>query len=192
MPYLMSAHHLLGKLCSSFQIVCVWSTLVKALEFIRAVEFLRIHRNTDFVSFCLHLLICGIQHGSRSKVHDLTYQILIEGTDKSTNLWIYRKGVVGISQHIAIVFTRYFMIALEQRKDEDYRTLGEIFFFMSDELADITFSESLQIILETMIESLYAVFQVTGDQIQMFISLFVDCLPIFLQHVLTKTTLAIG
>lgn len=60
------------------------------------------------------------------------------------------------------------MIALEQRKDEDYRTLGEIFFFMSDELADITFSESLQIILKTMIESLYAVFQVTGDQIQMF------------------------
>ncbi len=43
-----------------------------------------------------------------------------------------------------------------------------------------------------MIESLYAVFQVTEDQIQMFISLFVDRLPIFLQHALTKPTLAIG
>ncbi len=97
-----------------------------------------------------------------------------------------------LTAHIAIVFTRYLMIALEQRKDEDYRTLGEIFFFMSDELADITFSESLQIILKTMIESLYAVFQVTADQIQMFINLFVDRLPIFLQHALTKPTLAIG
>ena len=97
-----------------------------------------------------------------------------------------------LTAHIAIVFTRYLMIALEQRKDKDYRTIGEIFFFMSDELADITFSESLQIILKTMIESLYAVFQAPEDQIQMFISLFVDCLPIFLQHALTKPTLAIG
>lgn len=32
-----------------------------------------------------------------------------------------------LTAHVAIVFVLYMMIALEQRKDEDYRTLGEIF-----------------------------------------------------------------
>ena len=48
-----------------------------------------------------------------------------------------------LTAHVAIVFARYMMLALEQRKDEDHRTLGEIFFFLTDELADITFGESL-------------------------------------------------
>jgi len=48
-----------------------------------------------------------------------------------------------LTAHIAIVFTRYLMIAMEQRRCEDDRTLGEIFFFFTDELADITFGGSL-------------------------------------------------
>ncbi len=60
-----------------------------------------------------------------------------------------------LTAHVAIVFARYMMLALEQRKDEDHRTLGEIFFFLTDELADITFGESLQIILKAMIKLLF-------------------------------------
>ena len=37
---------------------------------------------------------------------------------------------------MAIVFARYMMLALEQRKDQDHRTHGEIFFFLIDELPD--------------------------------------------------------
>jgi hypothetical protein len=47
-----------------------------------------------------------------------------------------------LTAHVAIVFARYMMLALERRKDEDERTLGELFFFFCDELSDITFSES--------------------------------------------------
>ena len=36
-----------------------------------------------------------------------------------------------LTAHVAIVFARYMMLALEQRKDEDHRTLGEIFFFLT-------------------------------------------------------------
>ncbi|MBR0410072.1 MAG: transposase [Eubacterium sp.] len=36
-----------------------------------------------------------------------------------------------LTAHVAIVFTRYLMIALEQRCNEDDRTLGEIFFFFT-------------------------------------------------------------
>lgn len=44
-----------------------------------------------------------------------------------------------LTAHVAIVFTRYMLLALEQRKDEDQRTLGELFFFLVDEITDITF-----------------------------------------------------
>ena len=89
--------------------------------------------------------------------------------------------------HVAIVFARYMMLALEQRKDQDHRTLGEIFFFLTDELADITFGESLQIILKAMFEGIYTVFQVTEAQIDAFIDIFVDRLPDFIQNSLAKS-----
>ena len=48
-----------------------------------------------------------------------------------------------LTAHVAIVFTRYLMIAMEQRRGEDDRTLGEIFYLFTDELADITFGKVL-------------------------------------------------
>ena len=92
-----------------------------------------------------------------------------------------------LTAHVAIVFARYMMLALEQRKDEDHRTLGEIFFFLTDELADITFGESLPIILKAMFEGIYTVFQVTEAQIDAFIDIFVDRLPNFIQNSLAKS-----
>ena len=92
-----------------------------------------------------------------------------------------------LTAHVAIVFARYMMLALEQRKDQDHRTLGEIFFFLTDELADITFGESLQIILKAMFEGIYTVFQVTEAQIDAFIDIFVDRLPNFIQNSLAKS-----
>ena len=64
-----------------------------------------------------------------------------------------------LTAHVAIVFTRYLMISMEQRRSKDDRTLGEIFYFFTDELADITFGESFQIIITAMIESISAIFQ---------------------------------
>ena len=90
---------------------------------------------------------------------------------------------------MAIVFARYMMIALEQRKEQDKRTLGELFFLFTDELADITFSESYQILLKAMFESIYAVFQVTEDQLNDFITLFVEKLPLYIQNALAKSVI---
>lgn len=70
-----------------------------------------------------------------------------------------------LTAHTAIVFSRYLMIAMEQRRNEDERTLGEIFFFFTDELADMTFGESFQIILNIMIDSVCAIFQPTEETI---------------------------
>lgn len=95
-----------------------------------------------------------------------------------------------LTAHVAIVFTRYLMISMEQRRSKDDRTLGEIFYFFTDELADITFGESFQIIITAMIESISAVFQPTEEQLAMFIEMFVGQLPEYIRNSLAKAGLA--
>lgn len=95
-----------------------------------------------------------------------------------------------LTAHVAIVFTKYLMIAMEQRRKEDNRTLGEIFYFFTDELADITFGESFRIIMTAMIDSVCAIFQPTEDQFQMFMELFVGHLPKYIRNSLAKAELA--
>ena len=95
-----------------------------------------------------------------------------------------------LTAHVAIVFVRYMMIALEQRKDEDFRSLGEIFFYFTDELADITFAESLQLLLKAMFECIYAIFQVTKEQMDTFIEMFIKRLPEYMQRALTRVPMA--
>ncbi|WP_242864752.1 transposase, partial [Youngiibacter fragilis] len=41
--------------------------------------------------------------------------------------------------HVAIVFTRYTLLAIEQRFNNDDRSLGELFYLVCDELSDISF-----------------------------------------------------
>ena len=95
-----------------------------------------------------------------------------------------------LTAHVAIVFTRYLMIAMEQRRTEDDRTLGEIFFFFTDELADITFGESFQIILTAMMDCIRAIFQPTEEQMELFIEMFVGRLPDYIRNSLAKAALA--
>lgn len=95
-----------------------------------------------------------------------------------------------LTAHVAIVFARYLMIAMEQRRNEDERTLGELFFFFKDELKDITFGESFQIIMTALIESVCAIFQPTEEQMELFIEVFVGRLPDYIRNSLAKAALA--
>ena len=95
-----------------------------------------------------------------------------------------------LTAHVAIVFTRYLMIAVEQRRNEDDRTLGELFYYFMDELADITFAESFRIIITAMLDSMRATFQPTEEQLQLFIDMFVGRLPEYVRNSLAKAALA--
>lgn len=95
-----------------------------------------------------------------------------------------------LTAHVAIVFTRYLMIATEQRRYKDDRTLGEIFFFFTDELADITFGESFRIIIDAMVNSICAIFQPSEEQLALFIEMFVGGLPEYIRNSLVKAALA--
>lgn len=91
-----------------------------------------------------------------------------------------------LTAHVAIVFARYMMIAMEQRQNEDVRSLGEIFFYFTDELADITFAQSLWIIIRAMFECIYTIFQVSDEQMDKFITMFVNRLPGYMQRALAR------
>ena len=93
-----------------------------------------------------------------------------------------------IRNHFYLILCKE-LIAMEQRRCKDDRTLGEIFFFFTDELTDITFGESFQIIITAMIDSVCAIFQPTEEQLALFIDMFVGRLPDYIRNSLTKAVL---
>jgi len=52
--------------------------------------------------------------------------------------------------HTTIVFMRYIMLALESRDSSDQRTIGDLFFYMCDEVEDIKFSTAIILIIELL------------------------------------------
>ena len=160
--YLLSVNVMVGKEKLPAKIVCVRNKKNKKdwIAFICTKRW-QIEVFFKTCKFYLNLI---------SECHSLTYDAL--------------------TAHVAIVFTRYLMIAMEQRRNEDDRTLGEIFYFFTDELKDITFGESFQIIITAMIESVCAIFQPTEEQLELFIEMFVGRLPEYIRNSLAKAALA--
>ena len=72
-------------------------------------------------------------------------------------------------------------MSVAKRNDEDERTLGELFFYFVDEVADITFNQSFSILMAAMLESIRAIFQATDDQILKFMDDFISRLPEYMQ-----------
>lgn len=86
-----------------------------------------------------------------------------------------------MTAHVAIVFTRYMMLSLERRQNEDPRSLGELFYLTCDELADITFETALLIIMEILIQAIKDNLFLTKKQISKFLNAFVELLPKFIK-----------
>ena len=86
-----------------------------------------------------------------------------------------------LTAHVAIVFTRYMLFAMEQRENEDQRTLGELFFFLVDEMADITFNRSLGILMDALMASLQEILKLSDEQLTAFTTDFEARLPEYLR-----------
>lgn len=82
-----------------------------------------------------------------------------------------------ITAHTAVVMTRYMILALEKRQNEDPRALGELFFLGFDEIVDIQFSEALRILLMLLRDVLQEVLFLTKEQIDQLIDVFISKLP---------------
>ena len=91
-----------------------------------------------------------------------------------------------LTAHVAIVFTRYMLLAITGRKNQDMRTLGELFFFLVDEMEDITFSHAMELILRAMFVSICKNFSFTEDQMDSFIDDFLAGLPRYMRSAMAK------
>lgn len=91
--------------------------------------------------------------------------------------------------HTSIVMVRYMMLAVENRNNQDVRTMGELFFLAFDELQDIQFSEALRLILDILQETLKELLFLNEEQIDSFINAFITKLPKYLsERLLYKKT----
>lgn len=86
-----------------------------------------------------------------------------------------------LTAHVAIVFTRYMMLAVQKRDNEDERTLGELFYLAIDEMADISFSESMLILIEAMTNSMKEIIHATDEQLVRVLEAFLNKFPNFMQ-----------
>lgn len=89
-----------------------------------------------------------------------------------------------INAHTAIVFVRYMMLSVAQRRNTDDKTICELFFCMLDELDDITFNHSMMIILDALLGTVMEYFHIQESQLEEFTASFINRLPIYMQQAL--------
>lgn len=82
-----------------------------------------------------------------------------------------------LTAHVAVVFVRYMFISLEQRKDCDDRSLGELFYNMI-----VTYSESMFLLVEVMVSTVKELLKLSDEQIQLLVDEFYNKLPSYLQN----------
>lgn len=88
--------------------------------------------------------------------------------------------------HVAIVFARYMMLSVAQRENEDDKTICELCFCLLDETEDITFSRSMCIIIDALMETVMEYFHITEAQLEKFTASFVQRLPKYMQDALER------
>mgnify|MGYP006971304231 CR=1 FL=1 len=66
--------------------------------------------------------------------------------------------------------------------------LGELFFYLVDEIADITFSRSLGILMDTLMASLQVILKLSDEQLTAFTADFEARLPEYLRNALHPET----
>jgi hypothetical protein len=86
----------------------------------------------------------------------------------------------------AIVMSRYMMLALDKRLEEDSRSFGELFFGVCDELPDITWTKAFELLLETFLDVAAEKYFLADDEIESLLGTFMDALPELLKKSLLR------
>jgi len=74
------------------------------------------------------------------------------------------------------------MLSVAKRRNEDDKTICELLYVMMDELADITFGQSMQIILDALMETVMEYFLISENQLEEFTAGFISHLPQYMQE----------
>ncbi len=93
-------------------------------------------------------------------------------------------GYDAMTCFMSIVFVRYMIISLEKRNNTDWRTAGEMFFLLCEEVSDISLTNALTILIEVMMVSIKEFFGLSEERINEFYNLFVSKLPDYIKKTL--------
>lgn len=82
-----------------------------------------------------------------------------------------------MTAHVAVIFTRYMMLSVENRESKDERSLGELFLYFSDELSDITWIQAFQVILQMFSKLLSKECELPYEKICELTDAFMNAIP---------------
>lgn len=77
----------------------------------------------------------------------------------------------------SIVFLRYAMLAMEVRCNQDERTIGDLFYYLREEMADIKLSYALMILIDTLKDVLHELPMISQDLANSILDAFFEALP---------------
>lgn len=86
-----------------------------------------------------------------------------------------------VSAHTAVVFARYMMLSVENRESHDERSLGELFLYFTDEMADITWVQAFHLLMELFRELLSDTCELPEETVNELMDTFMTALPTFLK-----------
>ena len=82
-----------------------------------------------------------------------------------------------MTAHVAVLFTRYMLMAVEQRKSQDLRSIGELFYLTIDELPDLQFLDALHLVLLQFAELVQKNCLLSEQAVQLMLDSFLQELP---------------
>jgi hypothetical protein len=83
-----------------------------------------------------------------------------------------------IVAHTTIVMIRYMILSLEKRKQEDPRSLGELFYLGFDEVSDIKFDQAIMLLMSLLADTLREThLGLTEEQMGQIMDSFIQKLP---------------
>lgn len=89
-----------------------------------------------------------------------------------------------MTAHVAVVFTRYMMLSIENRESKDERSLGELFLYFSDELSDITWIQAFQLMLQMFRTMISDHSELSEEKICELVDVFMNAIPLSLKSLL--------
>ena len=92
----------------------------------------------------------------------------------------------GCVAHVTLVCIRYQWLAIEARKEEDIRTLGELFYVQCQELEDIAFAWVWEQIVAAFKATLSEDLDLTEEQIDQLFHRFLERIPETIRHRITR------
>jgi len=82
-----------------------------------------------------------------------------------------------MTAHVAIVFTRYMILSLEQRRNIDKRSLGELFYLAYEEMEDLRYFDALILVMKELVDFVKKKMTVFENELNELMEIFFEELP---------------